>query len=323
MLTTILYIAGYTMFLINMNFPYHWYSIVVVLVCKFLSSAYFVKAIKSIPTSVESFSAPSIRGALFTVMFGASMFFIREYSDAQLILLAFVTASIVFSTIVDAIKSLYVKDCGWLVDSNDSSTNPTGFIGIPNIVSTVRIAIAAALPPLITWLSAESCRVMCFIALIMIIMTDWVDGHIARAFKSITRAGKYLDPLGDKVLFIPNAIAFTTAIAFRDQMTIVQLCCLGVFILITVARDVLFFIWFAKTGMKIPQGVGAGMTDKIRMVAICCWLVVTANIVTIGFATEISVIVSLILGAIIALLSGASVFIDKRRLRRLKINHPN
>ncbi|MBR5419357.1 CDP-alcohol phosphatidyltransferase family protein [Candidatus Saccharibacteria bacterium] len=323
MLTTILYIAGYIMFLVNINLPYHWYFIVVVLLCKFLSRAYFAKAIRNALGPVEPFSAPSIRGALFTVVFGASMFFIREYSDAQLTLLAFVTASVVFATIVDAIKSLYVKDCGWLVNDNDKNANPTGFIGIPNIVSTVRIAIAAALPPLVTWFSAESCRVMCFIALVAVILTDWIDGHIARAFKSVTKAGKYLDPLGDKVLFIPNAIAFSAALAISGKMTTMELCFLGAFILITIARDVLFFIWFARTGMKIPQGIGAGNTDKIRMVVICCWLIVTANIVTIGFATEISVIVSLALAAIIAILSGASVFIDKRRLKELKIDHPN
>ena len=67
---------------------------------------------------------------------------------------------------------------------------------------------------------------------------------------------------------------------------------------------------------KYPKGVGAGLADKIRMVAISSWLIVTANIVSVGFFQQASIVLSLVLTIIMAFFSGVSIVADIHRLKK-------
>ena len=321
-----IYLLAYLVFILNVCLPLYTYFLVVVVTCKLMSSS-FVKTIKLFnkrkrtvgsKMNVKPFSDLSLRGALFLLFFAVFSFVTSNYNDAQCVLLAFVTASIVFPTIVDAVKMLYTKDVSWLWTPGEVPPNTDGHLGAANVISIVRISVAAVLPLLFTWMHNEQGRAMCFITLVAVMFTDCVDGIVARKTKSITKAGKYLDPLGDKVLFIPNSIAFILYIAIRETMNSHLVVALAIMMLVTIGRDVLFFIWFATKSKKYPEGIGAGWTDKIRINVIDGWLIVTANLITLGVLEEASVIACLTLAAIAAILSVASVFIDIRRIKKLQ-----
>ncbi len=311
-----LYVLSYIAFAFTTKWPIYLYFLVLVGICKFLS-AKFVGTIKALDKQVKPFSQVSLRGALLTGVFAFLSIAIRDYADAQCVFVAVFAASIVFPTIVDAIKMLYVIDPHWLVSSGDKSENAEGHIGVPNTISVIRIAIAAVLPMLFIWLQSEQGRVMCFIILVVIIFSDWIDGHIARLTKTVTKAGKYLDPLGDKVLFIPNSIAFLIYFAMRGIMNGHLIFYAAAMLLITIARDVLFLIWFALKSKQYPQGVGAGLADKMRMVAISCWLIIAANLATLDFAHLLAIEYLIVFSVIIAVLSVASVVTDLQRLKEV------
>ncbi len=74
-------------------------------------------------------------------------------------------------------------------------------VNLPNILSTIRIIVALIAPYFMLegdlWLQITA-GVICFIA----ITTDWFDGWYARKYNQVTKLGKILDPIADKVLVL-------------------------------------------------------------------------------------------------------------------------
>lgn len=66
---------------------------------------------------------------------------------------------------------------------------------IPNILTLVRIALL----PAIVWRYQIGDTLGAFLAYVIAMVTDAVDGIIARRFNQITALGKLLDPLADKL----------------------------------------------------------------------------------------------------------------------------
>lgn len=73
---------------------------------------------------------------------------------------------------------------------------------IPNLISFVRLAAV----PIFWWLvlGAENLGVAA-IVLIAVSWTDWVDGYLARRLNQVTKLGKTLDPVADR-LMIASAV---------------------------------------------------------------------------------------------------------------------
>jgi CDP-diacylglycerol--glycerol-3-phosphate 3-phosphatidyltransferase len=324
-LLVVLYIASYIIIALNVDsIPTCFYYLIVICVCKYLSKCFTQsidlssqkKEFRERGVRLKPFPTLSLRGGLYTFTFALTSFLIQTHHNAQCTLMAFITASVIFPTMVNAVKMLYANDPYWLVAPGEEYSNPDGNIGLPNAISIIRIATAAVLPPMFIWASGEQYKTVCFIMLVGVIMTDWIDGHIARITRSITKAGKYLDPLGDKVLFIPNGLAFVFILATGQIISRNQLYLVATLVLLTIARDILFFIWFATMSKKYPKGVGAGLTDKIRMVAISSWLIVTANLVSVGFFQQASIVLGLVLTITMAFFSGVSIIADMYRLKK-------
>lgn len=320
----LLYLLGYIILSRTVSLPLFVYYVAVVCICKLMSCA-FVQKIeaanrhKQIVGSriyVKPLSDLSLRGGLSTLLIAGLSFVVRNYSDAQCVLVAFAIASVVFPTIADAVKMLYVKDPFWLVIEGEEPVNTDGHLGIPNTISIIRIAVAAALPLLFVWLQSEQGRVACFVALVIIVFSDWIDGRVARLTKSVTKAGKYLDPLGDKVLFIPNSVAFVVILIIQGMIQRQVIILLVVALLVSIVRDILFFIWFATKSKQYSKGVGAGFIDKARMVAISCWLIVTANIVTLDYLHDAALQLSAVFISLAAILGIMSIIVDAQRLEQ-------
>lgn len=77
---------------------------------------------------------------------------------------------------------------------------------LPNALSLIRIALV---PLLIFLLLVPNQDHAIYAAglFVILVLSDWMDGFIARRFKAITTFGKYIDPLADKVLVISALIA--------------------------------------------------------------------------------------------------------------------
>lgn len=208
---------------------------------------------------------------------------------------------------------------------NDSWLAGTdGRIGLANECSIERIVIAVVLPhlfwarPFGKWnLIAEILLLgACFIS-------DAIDGWIARRYGTETRAGRYLDPLGDKILFVPLGITLTLmASRFnlegnRASFTVITLVCIA----IAIIRDILFFIWFFTMRRRNELGMKAGIVDKLRMITICAWLgamalAYAAHSMSKDGMTTLMIEISFILVLIVAIVSIASVYVDIGRMKR-------
>ncbi|MCH9621824.1 MAG: CDP-diacylglycerol--glycerol-3-phosphate 3-phosphatidyltransferase [Chlamydiia bacterium] len=74
---------------------------------------------------------------------------------------------------------------------------------------TLSNTISLLRAPLALLFLSESIKIRIF-AIIAAMISDWIDGYLARKFKSETFLGKVLDPLMDKffVYFVMGALAF-------------------------------------------------------------------------------------------------------------------
>ncbi len=71
---------------------------------------------------------------------------------------------------------------------------------VPNVLSFVRLL---ALPWILIDLTAEPPRLLrAFVVLVVFAATDWFDGYLARRLDQVSKLGKLLDPISDRLLII-------------------------------------------------------------------------------------------------------------------------
>lgn len=129
---------------------------------------------------------------------------------------------------------------------------------VPNIICIFRIALVPVIllflldSPVTAGLELSARFLISGIVFALAILSDAVDGKIARKFDAVTNFGKFLDPIADKLLVIGTLCAFVE-IGF--------ISCVPVFIIL--ARE--FFI----TGLRLGAAgkgtvVAANMWGKVK-----------------------------------------------------------
>lgn len=80
-------------------------------------------------------------------------------------------------------------------------------MNFPNILTSIRILIALIAP---FYLISESLwvRVIAGLFMFIAVLTDWLDGWYARRYNKITKLGKILDPIADKILILISFSVF-------------------------------------------------------------------------------------------------------------------
>lgn len=78
---------------------------------------------------------------------------------------------------------------------------------VPNLISAVRIALI----PIFAWAfsSAGGNDILAFTLLMVIGSSDWVDGYVARRTGQVSKLGKLLDPVADRMAIIVVLLALT------------------------------------------------------------------------------------------------------------------
>lgn len=208
--------------------------------------------------------------------------------------------------------TMHARDNSWLAGTD-------GRVGTPNWISIGRMALSVLVPHLfaVQPFGSISCAIGTTILAIAII-TDAADGYLARKLGQTTKAGKALDPLGDKVIFYPMVIAFIlatsgTALIPSMELRIAFYACVAIMFI----RDVLFMVWFFLYYTHLKDGIGASMVDKVRMGAMCLWLGIAALSLTIVVAHQRLAFAGFVCMALVAILSILSVIVDYNRIRDL------
>jgi CDP-diacylglycerol--glycerol-3-phosphate 3-phosphatidyltransferase len=79
-------------------------------------------------------------------------------------------------------------------------------VNLPNALSLVRIVL---IPVLVVFLIAvpRPFNLTAAIVFLAAVLTDWLDGRIARSTRQVTTLGKLLDPVADKLLISASLIS--------------------------------------------------------------------------------------------------------------------
>jgi cardiolipin synthase len=70
---------------------------------------------------------------------------------------------------------------------------------IPNLISAVRVALI----PVFAWVFLTGSRdALAMVLLVVIGSSDWVDGFVARKTRQVSKLGKLLDPVADRIAIV-------------------------------------------------------------------------------------------------------------------------
>ena len=98
-----------------------------------------------------------------------------------------------------------------------------GLLNLPNKITLGRILMVPVIVMLLYFENRYTCLLACM-GFILASLSDLVDGHIARRSNMITRFGKFLDPLADKVLITSVLIMLTSLGRVAAWVSIVIIC---------------------------------------------------------------------------------------------------
>ena len=73
---------------------------------------------------------------------------------------------------------------------------------LPNILTILRLLAAPGLAVMFLYFNRPYADWFALILFISAALTDWVDGHLARSWKQVTKLGTMLDPIADKAMVV-------------------------------------------------------------------------------------------------------------------------
>lgn len=95
---------------------------------------------------------------------------------------------------------------------------------LPNLLTAIRFLLAALLACLLMAKQTTGLALISWAIFILAASTDWVDGYVARRYKSETVLGKLMDPLADKVLVATALIMLIPLDKLPAWLALVILC---------------------------------------------------------------------------------------------------
>ncbi|WGW10471.1 CDP-alcohol phosphatidyltransferase family protein [Saxibacter everestensis] len=78
----------------------------------------------------------------------------------------------------------------------------------PNVITLLRFL---GLPLFIWLIFGASDYIAAFIVIGVVAATDWIDGYIARRFDQVSRLGKMIDPIADRLLLVVVIVSLVAA----------------------------------------------------------------------------------------------------------------
>lgn len=150
---------------------------------------------------------------------------------------------------------------------------------IPNTLTLSRIALLPVLV-LCFYLLNEEKRLVVTILFVLVSITDWLDGYLARKLNQTSKFGEFLDPVADKI-----AVSVVLALLIEQHatwvITVPAIIIIGREITISALRE-----WMAEVGSRAKVAVSTvgKVKTTIQMLAII-FLLYRSNIG--GFPTEI------------------------------------
>lgn len=100
------------------------------------------------------------------------------------------------------------------------------FSALPLALTGFRLGVPLALLPLLIW-GGPGAQILAAVLFTLAALTDWLDGLLARALGQVTRWGKILDPIADKMLSLSTLLALVARDGSGDMLVWLALLMLG------------------------------------------------------------------------------------------------
>ena len=138
---------------------------------------------------------------------------------------------------------------------------------LPNMLTLSRI-IAIPLVVACFWLDRGWAQWLSMILFVIAAVTDWFDGYFARRYHQISRFGRFLDPIADKLLVAAALVMLVDSGTLRGLNVLAALIILAREILVSGLREFL-----AELRVGLPVSQLAKWKTGAQMVAIAALLV--------------------------------------------------
>lgn len=187
--------------------------------------------------------------------------------------------------------------------SAPQQAKPSNF-NVPNVLTSLRILVI----PLFAWLVLRSesqhtswmlWSLACFVALMI---TDKLDGDIARAKNLITDFGKIADPIADKALISTALICLNITGSLPIWITVVIL-----------VREIGITIWRMfelRKGNVVPASKGGKLKTVLQTIAVALYLVPPP-----GIFHYIALAVMLV-AVVVTAVTGVQYIVDSMKLKK-------
>lgn len=87
-----------------------------------------------------------------------------------------------------------------------TATTQENWVNAPNIITISRLVLSVVLFALISLWKGESCGIAAAILFTIAVLTDALDGYLARKYNLVTQLGRILDPFADKIIVLGTFI---------------------------------------------------------------------------------------------------------------------
>ncbi|RZA06743.1 MAG: CDP-diacylglycerol--glycerol-3-phosphate 3-phosphatidyltransferase [Proteobacteria bacterium] len=201
------------------------------------------------------------------------------------------------------------------IDADEgSSVDALTFDTPPNRLTVLRMIAVPGVVYFLSWRTFQGDLSACVLFSLAAI-TDWFDGYLARAYKSVTIFGKLMDPLADKFLVVSTLIMLQHLSRIHPYLVMVLICReMGITSLRALA---------SSEGVIIAAGKGGKYKAALQMVAIPFLIL---QISLFGVVSSDAVGTVLMYASVALSLSSASTYAidffrglkEKRRLKQQK-----
>lgn len=166
---------------------------------------------------------------------------------------------------------------------------------LPNILTSLRILFI----PLFAWLVLAGHEWWAFLCFALLMLTDKLDGDIARARGLITNFGKIADPIADKALMTAALVCLNITGALPVWITVLILF-----------REFGITIWrffLLRQGKVVPASQGGKLKTALQTVAVALYLCPLPGWM------DIPSLLVMLAAVVVTVVTGIQYLIDGRR----------
>ncbi len=187
---------------------------------------------------------------------------------------------------------------GGVTDANSTSSaahdKPSNW-NLPNVLTCARIVFI----PVFAWLALRGYVWWSFSLFVLLMITDKIDGDIARARNLITDFGKIMDPIADKALMATALVCLNLAYGLPWWITAV--------ILFREFGITLWRMFMLRQGKVVPASKGGKLKTVLQSFAVALYLCPLP-----GWMDPVALMVML-LAVVVTVVTGVQYLVDGYR----------